>query len=513
MLLIYPPSARSPEPPLGIARLAGFLRKEGREARCVDLCQEGIEFLLGLDCASDDTWTRGALRRRAISANALRDIASYDKPDLYSRAVGDLNRALRATSRSLGGRIEASLADYREFERTPLRKRDLIASAMDYGSNIFFPLFERRLGPELELEAAGEGVAGISICYLSQALCAFAIAGYIKAVAPGLRVVIGGGLVTSWIASGAIEPSESFGGFVDAALAGPGEEGLRLFLEMGPGSPGAAPDFDDFSRLGYFAPQRIVPYNFSSGCPWKRCSFCPERAEDMPYRGTPAPAAQSEIARLAERYKPGLFHFTDNEISPLYLRAMADRPPGAPWYGFARFSRRLLDRGLCEALSGSGCLMLQLGLESGDQDVLDALGKGTKVEEIARILDNLAAASICTYIYVLFGTPAEDREAALRTRDFIADRAELIGFLNIAVFNLPASGQEAKGLETGAFYEGDLSLYSQFRHPRGWDRNALREFLARDFESLPAIRTIMKRTPPVFTSSHAPFFVKAPSIQ
>jgi len=227
----------------------------------------------------------------------------------------------------------------------------------------------------------------------------------------------------------------------------------------------------------------------------------------MPYRGTPAPVTVAEIRSLAARYHPGLFHFTDNEISSLHLRSLAENPPNTAWYGFARFSQQLLDRGFCEALAASGCAMLQLGLESGDQEVLDAMGKGTRVEEIARILDNLAAASIGTYIYVLFGTPSEDRLSAIKTRDFIAAHSAEIGFLNIAVFNLPASGAEARMLETKAFYEGDLSLYREFSHPKGWDRGIVRDFLVCEFETVPEIRAILKRTPPVFTSNHAVFFI------
>jgi hypothetical protein len=34
--------------------------------------------------------------------------------------------------------------------------------------------------------------------------------------------------------------------------------------------------------------------------------------------------------------------------------------------------------------------MLQLGLESADQEVLDAMGKGTELGEIDRILENLS---------------------------------------------------------------------------------------------------------------------------
>jgi len=410
---------------------------------------------------------------------------------------------MRASSRPSGA--ESSLADYRDALRSPLRKADLLDSADNHEDNIFYPLFERRISAAAD--AVRDGWIGISICYLSQALCAFAIIGFIKSTRPDMRIAIGGGLVTSWIAGRSLKPDEDFNGLVDAAIPGPGEEGLaRLFGIEGKGG-GEAPDFNDFSTLRYSAPSRIVPYSFSFGCPWKRCTFCPEKSEGLPYRGIPDYEARAQVFRLGEEYGPGLFHFTDNEISPLYLRLLADSPPSAPWYGFARFSNRLLDPFFCRALADSGCIMLQLGLESGDQGILDRLGKGTQVRETAIILENLASAGIGTYVYILFGTPVEDHDAAMRTRDFIAPRSGAIDFLNVAIFNLPAASIEARSLETKGFYEGDLSLYSEFRHPLGWDRKAVRRFIRDEFEAVPEIRKITARTPPVFTSNHAPFFL------
>jgi hypothetical protein len=78
--------------------------------------------------------------------------------------------------------------------------------------------------------------------------------------------------------------------------------------------------------------------------------------------------------------------------------------------------------------------------------------------------------------------------------------------MNIAIFNLPLSSPEAAGLETAGFYEGDLSLYTDFQHPQGWDRRSVREFLDTEFRRHPAIRPILKNHPPLFTSNHAPFF-------
>jgi radical SAM superfamily enzyme YgiQ (UPF0313 family) len=329
----------------------------------------------------------------------------------------------------------------------------------------------------------------------------------VKAVRPDLCVVLGGSLVTSWVAQGRLEADERFGGLADAILPGRGEEGILEILKAPRIVQTAAPAFDDFLALDYLAPTRILPYNFSTGCPWRRCSFCPEKAEDSRYVGTRVGTAAQEIGAMVARHSPGLLHFTDNEIAPLYLRALAASSPGVPWYGFARFSSLLTDPAFCRRLAASGCVMLQLGLESGDQRVLDALGKGTRLDQIDRALRALADAGIGNFLYVLFGTPAEHREAALRTRDFVASHAERIAFLNVALFNLPVASAEARSLETRAFYEGDLSLYREFAHPRGWNRDTVRAFLAEEFESSPAIKAILARTPPVFTSNHAPFFL------
>jgi len=124
MLLIYPPAARSTEPPLGIARLAAFLKGAGRDAQCIDLCREGIDYLLELEVEAEDNWTRGALRRRASSAETLRDPSAYRSPDRYGRAVRDLGRVLRVASMPSGA--ESSLADYRDVRRSPLRRADLV---------------------------------------------------------------------------------------------------------------------------------------------------------------------------------------------------------------------------------------------------------------------------------------------------------------------------------------------------------------------------------------------------
>jgi radical SAM superfamily enzyme YgiQ (UPF0313 family) len=201
-----------------------------------------------------------------------------------------------------------------------------------------------------------------------------------------------------------------------------------------------------------------------------------------------------------------LIHLLDNAVSPSLLKRLGENPIPVPWYGFARLNQELTDPDFCRSLKRSGCVMLKLGLESGDQSVLDRMGKGIDLDKASVALQNLKNAGIATYVYLLFGTPTEDLNRARHTLDFIIRHSQAIGFLNLAIFNLPIGSSDSEQMETEDFYEGDLALYRQFKHPLGWDRNKVRQFLDREFKRHPAIAGILRRDPPFFTSNHAPFF-------
>jgi hypothetical protein len=77
--------------------------------------------------------------------------------------------------------------------------------------------------------------------------------------------------------------------------------------------------------------------------------------------------------------------------------------------------------------------------------------------------------------------------------------------LNLAIFNLPRRRNGLPDLQTTEFSEGDLSLYTGFTHPQGWNRNEVRQFLDKEFRRHPAVAAILRRDPPIFTSNHAAF--------
>jgi radical SAM superfamily enzyme YgiQ (UPF0313 family) len=461
---------------------------------------------LKISPVSSDTWTYRASRHLPRHLASLRDWVAYRDHDRYRRAIKDLNRLLEITARS--GRARLTLANYEHEELSPARSADLLRAAENPETNPFYPYFRNRLIGLLEGKRTS--TIGFSLNYLSQALPTFAMIGFLKKEFPRLEMVLGGGLVTSWMR----RPHwrNPFEDLVDHLVAGPGESALLSLLglkEYGPGeNDDGVPNYDSITSRDYFAPGPILPYSASSGCCWNRCLFCPERAEGNPFRPIPVEKVPLHLLRLVERRKPVLIHLLDNAISPSLMKAISENPPGVPWYGFARITRHLADPEFCLSLRRSGCVMLQLGLESGDQGVLDELQKGIDLEEASAAFRNLKRAGIAAYVYLLFGTPPEGAREARKTLEFVLRHRECISFLNLAIFNMPIYGPKADRIETRNFYEGDLSLYTDFDHPKGWSRQLIRQFLDREFKRHPAIASILRRDPPVFTSNHAPFFAE-----
>lgn len=504
IIFIYPPVAKACEPPAGIGRLAGLMEGLHKEYTVLDANVEGLLFLLDQPLPphkAADAWTKRALRNRTSNLEALRHPALYQSPDRYKRVVHDLGRIL---SRISPQGISLGLVNYEQSGLSPARSRDLLAASEKPEINPFYPYFRSRL--QEVLEKTKPSVAGISLNYLSQAIPAFAMMGFIRREFPGLKIIAGGGLVTSWM----INPcwKNPFAGLIDYLVAGPGEYQLPGLLGFEKNLTSlATPSYSDFPMDLYLSPGGVLPYSASSGCYWQKCSFCPEKTEQNPYRPVSAVRAISEMKYLAGSSGPALLHLLDNAVSPGLLEALAADPPGYPWYGFARICDRLADPGFCLSLKKAGCVMLKLGIESGDQDVLDSLDKGISIKTAAQVLKNLKSAGIASYVYLLFGTPPETRAAAEKTLLFTAGQSDCISFLNLAVFNMPLCSAGSAAFETTRFSEGDLSLYTDFSHPAGWDRKHVRSFLKHEFTKHPAVSKILKNAPPAFTSNHAPFFV------
>ena len=501
ILLIHPPLAKAGEPPAGIATLAGCLQEHGIPCSLLDANLEGQLWLMGSACDPIDTWSTRALKHRQKNLAALRSPATYANVDRYQRAVRDCNRVLELAA-SCQPQLSLNLANYEDSRLDPLASSDLLRAAETYRSNLFSPWFEQRLTSVIEADPPR--IIGLSLCYLSQVLCTFSLIGFLRANFPGISLILGGGLITSWMSHPGWD--DPFADLVDHCIAGPGEAPLLSLLGLSRQEPDTAPEYSGLPLADYLAPGLILPYAASRGCYWNKCTFCPETAEHSRYCPIAPKTVVDHLHRLSRQTNPSLLHLLDNAVSPSLMEALCENPPGVPWYGFVRFHEQLADPDFCRRLRNSGCVLLKLGLESGSQAVLDAMCKGVRLELIERVLAALRQAGIAAYVYLLFGTPTESITEARQTLAFTLCHHQAITFLNLAIFNMPIGSPESLALAGKSFSSGDLSLYQDFPHPRDWDRRSIRTFLDREFKRQPQIGAIIRRDPVLFTSNHAPFF-------
>jgi len=494
MLLIFPPVAKACEPPGGLPILGAVLKTHNVDYKIVDMNYEGQEFLL-------DIYFKDNPKKRH-NRDLITTSKGYKNFDTYIKVIAELTRGLNNT---LDNKSTITMANFLSSDYDSLKSLDLLKAAKNYKDNPFYEYYKNRL-PKL-LDNSNIKNIGISLQYLNQAVCTFSLIGYLKDNYPHIKIIIGGGLITSWVKSPYWD--DPFNSVVDEIFIGPGEVQLLEYLNIEPNREkliSLKPDYDFTDFYKYYSPGRIIPISGSLGCSWKKCTFCPEKAEDNPFIAKKTAKVIEEMAYLAKRYKPTLFHFLDNEINPSVLKAITESNNSIPWYGFTKFYSNLKDLDFCKKLKTKGCFMLKLGLESGDQKVLDSMNKGIELQDVVIILKNLKEAGIKTFIYILFGTPAEDYKSAIKTMDFLIKFHSYITYLNMAIFNLPINSEISRQQDTYNFSDADLTLYSGFNHPKGWNRKNIRDFLKKELKQKEKIKDILNRTPPIFNANHAYFF-------
>lgn len=516
LLLVHPPAIKAGEPPLGVAILAGHLRRQGVSVRVLDANLGAYLHLLQPQQAVRAAGPRPSTTVRRALAQAERSLALLRSPTAtesfprYATAVRHLQTLLGLQGRA-GERL--TLGDYSHPHLSPFAPEDLRRLAAGAEQTLFAGYFREVLLPPL-LAAPPPTLIAFSINYRHQLLPAFEFAGMLRRAFPNVGLVAGGGMITSWRAA-LLARGATLWPF-DHLIFGPGEGALDALargaklpeLQDGGATLAFAPDFDGLDLAGYLSPQPVLPLAASRGCYWGRCRFCPEAvAPTHPYAPHAASALAAELKHLAGRYQVRHFHLTDNAVPPAALHALAQPgilPAAARWHGFVRFEKALLTDGLLPALAKNGCALLQLGLESGAQHVLDAMCKGTNLAVASAVLKALHRAGIASYVYVMFGIPGETAADAAATLAFLEEHAEFIGYLNLALMNLPRDADLATAADP-LLAGGELALYRSFTPTPDWGRAEARRFLA-VVAAAPRLRPILARTPPFFTSNHAFFF-------
>jgi anaerobic magnesium-protoporphyrin IX monomethyl ester cyclase len=162
----------------------------------------------------------------------------------------------------------------------------------------------------------------------------------------------------------------------------------------------------------------------SRGCPYA-CNWCAKPVFGRRYTQRSAANVAEELAHLRRAVAPDHVWFADDifGITPRGIETFAAevRSRGAA-VPFSMQSRvNLMTPSAVEALAEARCEEVWMGVESGAQHVLDAMDKGTTLDEVREGTHRLKQQGIRACWFVQLGYPGEDWNAILQTRDLIRD--------------------------------------------------------------------------------------------
>lgn len=159
------------------------------------------------------------------------------------------------------------------------------------------------------------------------------------------------------------------------------------------------------------------------GCPY-HCNWCAKPIWGQRYNARSPESVVDEIKFLQARTKLDYLWFMDDlfGLKPGWVRQFARLLNAANIrIRFKALSRPdlLLRDGEIEALASAGSDVIWMGAESGSQKILDAMEKGTTVEQIAEASARLRDSGIRVGWFIQFGYPGESRRDIKATIDLI----------------------------------------------------------------------------------------------
>ncbi len=186
-------------------------------------------------------------------------------------------------------------------------------------------------------------------------------------------------------------------------------------------------DVEKYRRIwlqthGYYSMNMVT----TRGCPY-HCNWCAKPIWGQRYNSRSPQNVVTELKWLKETYRPDHIWFADDimGLKPGWWQGFAGAVEAAgarvPFKCLSRAD--LITRGEDEvaALSRAGCNIVWMGAESGSQKILNAMEKGTRVDQIYSATRLLHAAGIRVGFFLQFGYPGETRDDIERTLQMVRD--------------------------------------------------------------------------------------------
>ena len=160
------------------------------------------------------------------------------------------------------------------------------------------------------------------------------------------------------------------------------------------------------ARHGYFSMNLVT----TRGCPY-HCNWCAKPIYGQRYTARGVDSVVDEIAWLKAEYRPDHLWIADDifGLKPGWIEEFAtrlvERDARVPFKCLMRADG--VSAAVVHSLERAGCRTVWIGAESGSQRVLDAMEKGTRVDQIAAATRRLRGAGIDVGFFIQFGYPGE----------------------------------------------------------------------------------------------------------
>lgn len=160
----------------------------------------------------------------------------------------------------------------------------------------------------------------------------------------------------------------------------------------------------------------------SRGCWWRKCKFCFQAGKKaVHYRRQSPQRVVDEVEILYHRYGIREIAFWDDtfimNLSWLkeFKRLLEERELNITWVASGRVNT--MNREIIQTIHDAGCWSMFIGVESGNQDLLDMIEKGINLTQVREIFSIANDVGIETRAAFMLGLPGETPSKAQETID------------------------------------------------------------------------------------------------
>ena len=200
---------------------------------------------------------------------------------------------------------------------------------------------------------------------------------------------------------------------------------------------------DLFDPAWYGAKAIVPPAGLlaSRGCP-AACTFCSNNVTGRRFRYRSAELIRREIEELKSRTGFTAFSFFDDSfaVGRRRMEELCQALQGLRVQWTCTAHPAHLDREILRRMQEAGCTGVDIGMESGDPEMLKRIGKGVTVGRVLDVLGWARELGLHCMLNIMFGWPDETADELRTTLEFVETAAPLAAAFNARGVLVPYPG-------------------------------------------------------------------------